>query len=53
MHLYSGRRRCELFLEIPSKKLYPDYYVLIETPIALDIINVCLLLKYVTHKYRI
>ncbi|OUM67632.1 hypothetical protein PIROE2DRAFT_27492, partial [Piromyces sp. E2] len=36
---YSGRRRCELFLEIPSKKLYPDYYVLIETPIALDIIN--------------
>lgn len=34
-----GRRRCELFLEIPSKKLYPDYYVLIETPIALDIIN--------------
>jgi len=34
-----GRRRCELFLEIPSKKLYPDYYVLIEKPIALDIIN--------------
>jgi len=34
-----GRRRCLLFLEIPSKKLYPDYYVIIETPIALDIIN--------------
>ncbi|KAL6600669.1 SNF2 family N-terminal domain-containing protein [Neocallimastix sp. 'constans'] len=34
-----GRRRCELFLEVPSKKQYPDYYILIEKPIALDIIN--------------
>ncbi len=34
------RRRCDLFLELPSKKLYPDYYQIIGNPIALDVIEV-------------
>ncbi|KAF9985882.1 hypothetical protein BGZ75_002461 [Mortierella antarctica] len=33
------RRRCELFLHVPSKKEYPDYYQLITRPIAMDIIK--------------
>ncbi|WBW73961.1 RSC-type complex ATPase Snf21 [Schizosaccharomyces osmophilus] len=28
-----------MFLEVPSKKLYPDYYSIIKAPIALDIIR--------------
>lgn len=31
-----GRDRSELFLQLPNKKMYPDYYVLIQNPIALD-----------------
>lgn len=31
-----GRLVSELFLELPSKDDYPDYYVLIKNPIALD-----------------
>lgn len=34
----SGRAKIDLFLEVPSKRLYPDYYVLIKEPIACDII---------------
>ena len=34
-----GRILSDLFLQKPSKKLYPDYYVLIKHPIALDIIK--------------
>lgn len=34
-----GRKLSDLFLLKPSKKLYPDYYVLIKHPIALDIIK--------------
>eukprot|EP01047_Picozoa_sp_COSAG01_P058872 COSAG01_NODE_6994_length_3394_cov_1.567404_2_plen_175_part_00 len=31
----TGRLRAELFLELPSRKQYPDYYALIKRPIAL------------------
>jgi len=31
-----GRKRCELFREVPDKKEYPDYYQLISKPIALS-----------------
>ncbi|CUM50424.1 uncharacterized protein AC631_01780 [Debaryomyces fabryi] len=34
-----GRKLSDLFLLKPSKKLYPDYYVLIKHPIALDMIK--------------
>ncbi|KAJ1746419.1 ATP-dependent DNA helicase Snf21, partial [Coemansia sp. RSA 990] len=30
-----GRRHCDLFLELPSKRDYPDYYVIIKQPIAM------------------
>ncbi|KAF9179331.1 hypothetical protein BGZ51_006999 [Haplosporangium sp. Z 767] len=33
------RRRCELFLHLPSKKEYPEYYQIILRPIAMDIIK--------------
>ncbi|ORX71159.1 hypothetical protein DL89DRAFT_274414 [Linderina pennispora] len=29
------RRRCDLFLEVPSKRDYPDYYMIIRHPIAM------------------
>lgn len=35
----TGRSRVDLFMELPSKRLYADYYVLIQNPIAMDIIN--------------
>ncbi|KAK7064785.1 chromatin structure-remodeling complex subunit snf21 [Favolaschia claudopus] len=31
-----GRKRCELFRELPDKHDYPDYYQLITSPIALS-----------------
>jgi len=31
-----GRKRCELFRELPDKRDYPDYYQLITHPIALS-----------------
>ncbi|CCL99639.1 uncharacterized protein FIBRA_01659 [Fibroporia radiculosa] len=31
-----GRKRCELFREVPDKREYPDYYQLISKPIALS-----------------
>jgi len=34
-----GRKRCELFREPPSKKLYPDYYQIVPQPIALSTIR--------------
>lgn len=34
-----GRLPVEIFLELPSKKLYPDYYILIKTPVACDVIS--------------
>ncbi|KAJ3386117.1 hypothetical protein HDU92_002677 [Lobulomyces angularis] len=33
------RQRCYLFLELPDKNLYKDYYILIKKPIAMDIID--------------
>ena len=33
------RRRCELFLHLPSKKEYPAYYQIILRPIAMDMIK--------------
>ncbi|KAI7817839.1 SNF2 family N-terminal domain-containing protein [Gamsiella multidivaricata] len=33
------RRRCELFLQLPKKKEYPEYYQVIAHPIAMDIIK--------------
>ncbi|KAL0057761.1 ATP-dependent DNA helicase Snf21 [Marasmius tenuissimus] len=31
-----GRKRCELFREVPDRRDYPDYYTLIPQPIALS-----------------
>ncbi|KAG8931907.1 hypothetical protein FRC01_000597 [Tulasnella sp. 417] len=31
----TGRKRCELFKELPSKKEYPDYYEVIAKPISI------------------
>ncbi|KAK9760993.1 ATP-dependent DNA helicase Snf21 [Basidiobolus ranarum] len=33
------RQRCLLFLELPSKKIYPQYYIMIQQPIAMNIIK--------------
>lgn len=32
----SGRQRSKLFLRLPSKKLYPDYYEVIKRPLSLN-----------------
>ncbi|THH13199.1 hypothetical protein EW146_g6993 [Bondarzewia mesenterica] len=32
----TGRKRCELFRELPDKRDYPDYYHVITSPIALS-----------------
>lgn len=32
----TGRKRCDLFRELPDKRDYPDYYQLITQPIALS-----------------
>jgi hypothetical protein len=34
-----GRQRCELFKEVPSRQLYPDYYKIIKKPIAISTIR--------------
>ncbi|KAK9709853.1 ATP-dependent DNA helicase Snf21 [Basidiobolus ranarum] len=34
-----NRQRCLLFNELPSKKIYPQYYIMIQQPIALNIIK--------------
>ncbi|KAJ1958911.1 ATP-dependent DNA helicase Snf21, partial [Dipsacomyces acuminosporus] len=34
-----GRRRCDLFLDLPSKRDYPDYYMIIRQPIAMKTIR--------------
>ncbi|CEL58210.1 ATP-dependent helicase STH1/SNF2 [Rhizoctonia solani AG-1 IB] len=31
-----GHQRCELFKELPDKKIYPDYYEIIPKPIAMS-----------------
>ncbi|KAJ3078418.1 hypothetical protein HK102_004523, partial [Quaeritorhiza haematococci] len=35
----SGRSLAEMFLELPSKTLYRDYYQVVQHPIALDVIK--------------
>lgn len=35
----TGRKRCELFKEVPSKRDYPDYYHIIKQPIALSVLR--------------
>ncbi|KAG0292373.1 hypothetical protein BGZ96_004177 [Linnemannia gamsii] len=35
----SGRSVSELFLELPPREDYPDYYQIIQTPIAFDVIK--------------
>jgi ATP-dependent helicase STH1/SNF2 len=32
----NGRKRCDLFRELPDKREYPDYYRIIPSPIALS-----------------
>ncbi|KAG4304595.1 hypothetical protein PORY_001988 [Pneumocystis oryctolagi] len=32
----TNHSRAELFLELPNKRIYPDYYILIKNPIALN-----------------
>ncbi|KAJ1661086.1 ATP-dependent DNA helicase Snf21 [Dispira simplex] len=34
-----GRLRSELFLELPSKRIYPQYYIIIRKPIAMNMIR--------------
>ncbi|RLV95746.1 Transcription regulatory protein SNF2 [Spathaspora sp. JA1] len=43
------RRLSDLFLVKPSRKLYPDYYVLIKHPLALDVIKKRILSKSYTQ----
>ena len=35
----TGRKRCELFRELPDKRDYPDYYRIISQPIALSFLR--------------
>lgn len=44
-----GRRLSDLFMVKPSRKLYPDYYVLIKYPIALDTIKKRITTKLYNH----
>jgi hypothetical protein len=50
--LSSGRLIADLFMELPDREEYPDYYLTIKNPIALDMIRVCAR-KYVDteHSY--
>src|SRR5487761_1516164 len=44
----SGRKRCDLFRELPDKREYPDYYRIILSPIALSHIRN----RLNTHQYK-
>ncbi|KAJ3043989.1 hypothetical protein HDV00_003516 [Rhizophlyctis rosea] len=44
----SGRELAEVFLQLPSQKLYPDYDEIIKNPIAMNIIQA----KLQTGKYK-
>jgi ATP-dependent helicase STH1/SNF2 len=35
----TGRKRCELFRDLPDRRDYPDYYQLITQPIALSVLR--------------
>ena len=34
-----GRKRAEIFIDLPDRKLYPDYYVLIKDPISINLMR--------------
>ncbi|CCJ30808.1 unnamed protein product, partial [Pneumocystis jirovecii] len=42
----TNHSRAEMFLELPNKRIYPDYYILIKNPIALNKIK-----KRIDHSY--
>ncbi|KAH9964520.1 SNF2 family N-terminal domain-containing protein [Russula dissimulans] len=44
----TGRKRCDLFRELPDKREYPDYYRIILSPIALSHIRK----RINTHQYK-
>ncbi|KAI9512303.1 SNF2 family N-terminal domain-containing protein [Russula earlei] len=44
----NGRKRCDLFRELPDKREYPDYYRIIPMPIALSHIRK----RINTHQYK-
>ncbi|CDK27880.1 unnamed protein product [Kuraishia capsulata CBS 1993] len=35
----TGRTRIDLFIDLPSKKLYPDYYQLIARPVSVNVLK--------------
>jgi hypothetical protein len=39
----SGRELAELFLALPSKDEYPEYYEVIKSPMSLQLVQVCAL----------
>jgi ATP-dependent helicase STH1/SNF2 len=43
-----GRKRCDLFRELPDKREYPDYYRIIPSPIALSHIRK----RINSHQYK-
>lgn len=40
MVVFSGRLYSEIFVELPSREDYPDYYEVIEHPTSLELIEV-------------
>ena len=46
-HEHSGRQFSPVFMRLPSKRQYPDYYDVIKQPIALEEIR----MKLDSHKY--
>lgn len=36
---YSGREQCSIFLTLPSKKKFPDYYIVITRPMSFQCIQ--------------
>jgi ATP-dependent helicase STH1/SNF2 len=44
----NGRKRCDLFRELPDKREYPDYYRIILSPIALSHIRK----RINSHQYK-
>src|SRR6266702_2238736 len=44
----NGRKRCDLFRELPDKREYPDYYRIIPLPIALSHIRK----RINSHQYK-
>ncbi|KAH9011009.1 hypothetical protein EDB85DRAFT_2230956 [Lactarius pseudohatsudake] len=44
----NGRKRCDLFRELPDKREYPDYYRIIPLPIALS--HICKRIN--SHQYK-